>query len=117
MPLIQELARTYAARGLSAVGIAIHIPEDIEREAVTRFVAEARITFPTFLVDEPGYDQLEALTRRLSGSGVVLPMVFVVDKRARVLAVFRGKEVANLPEGLTALLGAGGVERGAPMPP
>ncbi len=105
MPLIQELARKHAARGLSAVGIAIHIPEDIEREAVTRFVAEARITFPTFLVDEPAYDQLEALTRSLGGSGVVLPTVFVVDKRAGVLAVFRGKEVDTLPDALTRLLG------------
>ena len=104
MPLIQELARTYAARGLSAAGIAIHIPEDIEREAVTRFVAEARITFPTFLVDEPGYDKLEALTRSLGGSGLVLPTVFVVDKRGTVLATFKGKDVGALPDVLAKLL-------------
>ncbi len=107
MPLIQELARKHAAHGVSAVGVAIHIPEDIEREAVKRFVAEAKITFPIFLVDEPAYEQLEALTRSLGGPGLVLPTVLVVDKRARVLAAFRGKDVDDLPDALTKLLPRG----------
>ncbi len=107
MPLIQDLVRKHAARGLSAVGIAIHIPEDIEREAVKRFVAEAKITFPILLVDEPGYEQLDALTRSLGGSGLVLPSVFVVDRQARVLAAFRGKDIDALPDALTKLLPPG----------
>jgi thiol-disulfide isomerase/thioredoxin len=104
MPVIQDLVRRQAARGLSAVGIAIHIPEDLEREAVRQFVGEAGITFPTYLVDEPGYEQLEALTRNLGGPGLLLPTVFVVDKRGRVLAAFRGKDVDALPEALARLL-------------
>ncbi len=104
MPVIQDLVRKQANRGVSAVGIAIHIPEDLEREAVRRFVAEAGITFPIFLVDEPGYEQLDALTRSLGGSGLVLPTVFVVDKRGRVLAAFRGKDVDALPDALARLL-------------
>jgi len=104
MPVIQDLVRRQAARGLSAVGIAIHIPEDLEREAVRQFVGEAGITFPIYLVDEPGYEQLEALTRNLGGPGLLLPTVFVVDKRGRVLAAFRGKDVDALPEALARLL-------------
>ncbi len=104
MPVIQDLVRRHASRGLSAVGIAIHIPEDLEREAVRQFVAEARITFPIFLVDEPGYEQLEALARSLGGPGLVLPTVFVVDKQGRVLAALRGKDVDALPDALDKLL-------------
>jgi thiol-disulfide isomerase/thioredoxin len=107
MPLIQALVQKHAASGLAAVGIAIHIPEPIEREAVRAFVAEARITFPTFLVDEAGYDQLEALATRLGGSGLVLPTVFVTDKRGKVTAAFRGKDVERVAGAVEALLPPG----------
>jgi thiol-disulfide isomerase/thioredoxin len=107
MPLIQALVQKHAAAGLAAVGIAIHIPEPIEREAVRTFVGEARITFPTFLVDEAGYDQLEALATRLGGSGLVIPTVFVTDKRGKVTAVFRGKDVERAAGAVEALLAHG----------
>jgi thiol-disulfide isomerase/thioredoxin len=104
MAAIQRLVEKDAARGLTAVGLAIHIPEAIERAAVKRFVAEARITFPTFLVDDPSYEQLDALARRLGGPGVVLPTVFVTDRQAKVLAVLRGKDVDTLPNVVETLL-------------
>ncbi len=104
MRMIQDLVREQGTRGLSAVGIAIHIPEEIEREAVKSFVAEAKITFPILLVDEPAYDQLEALTRSLGRSGLVLPTVFIVDKRGRVTTALSGKDVDILPDALARIL-------------
>jgi thiol-disulfide isomerase/thioredoxin len=104
MPVLQALVTADGVRGLSAVGIAIHIPEEIEREAVKRFVAEARITFPILLVDDPGYDQLDSIARRLGGTGVVLPTVFALDQRGQVRAVFRGQEVEGLPAAVGKLL-------------
>ena len=104
MPLVQEARARQAPRGLSAVGIAIHIPEEIEREAVRAFVAEAGIKFPIFQVDDPSYDRLESLARSLGGPGLVLPTVFVVDERGRIMAIFSGKEVLTLPDALPKLL-------------
>jgi thiol-disulfide isomerase/thioredoxin len=104
MPRLQRLAEERAASGLRVVGIAVHIPEDLEREAVRRFLAEAKITFPTFLVDDGAYEGLEGLARRAGGAGVVLPTVFAVDREWRVLAVYRGREVETLPGTVTGLL-------------
>jgi thiol-disulfide isomerase/thioredoxin len=101
--LIQGLVDQHAVPGLTAVGIAMHIPEEIERETVQSFVAETRITLPIFLVDDPGYDQLESLARSAGGPGLVLPTVFVVDKGGRVLSVFSGAEVDDLPDALKKL--------------
>jgi peroxiredoxin len=89
------------------VRIAIHIPEPIEREAVRSFVAEARITFPTLLVDDAAYEQLDSLARSLGGPGLVLPTVFVTNRKGSILAVFRGKEVDALPEAVDTLLSTG----------
>jgi thiol-disulfide isomerase/thioredoxin len=107
LPMVQDLVRKHAARGLSAVGIAVHIPEPIEREAVRSFVAEAGIDFPNLLIDDRAYDQLDSLARSLGGPGLVLPTVFVTNRKGRVLAVFRGKEVDALPEAVGRLLSAG----------
>jgi thiol-disulfide isomerase/thioredoxin len=107
LPLVQDLVRKHAARGLSAVGIAIHIPEAIERAAVRSFVAEAKITFPTLLVDDPAYEQLDSLARSLGGPGLVLPTVFVTNRKGRILAAFRGKEVDALPQAVGKLLSTG----------
>jgi thiol-disulfide isomerase/thioredoxin len=104
MAVIQRLVEKDAARGLAALGLAIHIPEAIERAAVKHFVAETRITFPTFLVDDPAYERLDALARSLGGPGVVLPTVFVTDRRAKILAVLRGKEVETLADAVEKLL-------------
>jgi thiol-disulfide isomerase/thioredoxin len=106
LPVIQELARTHAARGLTAVGIAVHIPEPIEREAVRSFVTEAKITLPILFIDDPAYAQLDSLARRLGGPGLVLPTVYVTNRTGKILAVFRGKEVEALPEGVGKLLSA-----------
>jgi thiol-disulfide isomerase/thioredoxin len=108
MPRLQRLVEKHAAQGLSAVGIAIHMPDDdIEKAVVKDFVAEARVTFPTFLVDEPGYDRLESLCRSTGGPGLVLPTVFVTDARGRILLVRRGNDVETFPEALEGLLGRG----------
>jgi thiol-disulfide isomerase/thioredoxin len=107
LPIIQDLVRKHAARGLHAVGIAIHIPEAIEREAVRSFVAKARITFPILLVDDPAYEQLDSLARSLGGPGLVLPTVFVTNRKGSILAVFRGKEVDSLSEAVGTLLSTG----------
>ncbi len=104
MPLLERLVRENASRGLSAVGVAIHIPEDIEREAIRRFVAEAKITFPILLIDDPSYEQLDSLARDTGRPGLVLPTVFLVDKRGKVLAVFSGKEVDSLRGALGTFL-------------
>lgn len=106
LPVIQDLLRKDAARGLAAVGIAVHIPEPIEREAVRGFVAEAGITIPTLFIDDPAYEQLDSLARRLGGPGLVVPTVYAVDRKGRILSVFRGKEVDALPEAVGALLAA-----------
>lgn len=107
LPLVQDLVRKHAARGLSAVGIAVHIPEPIEREAVRSFVAEARISFPTLLIDDPAYEQLDSLARRLGGPGLVLPTVYAINRKGRILAVFRGKDLDALPEAVEKLLSSG----------
>jgi peroxiredoxin len=107
MAVIQRLVEKDAARGLAATGLAIHIPDPIERAAVKQFVADNRVTFPTFLVDDAAYEQLDALARSLGGPGVVLPTVFVADRRAKILAVFRGNEVEALPDAVEKLLSRG----------
>ncbi len=99
MPHLQRLADERAPSGLRAVGIAVHLPEELEREAVRRFLAEAKIKFPTFLVDDAAYEGLEGLARAAGGPGIVLPTVFVVDRERRVLAVLRGREVETLLAG------------------
>lgn len=107
LPLIQQLVRKHAARGLSAVGIAVHIPDRSEREAVRKFVADTRIDFPTLLIDDPAYEQLDALARSLGGAGLVLPTVYVTNRKGTILGVFRGEEVDALPEAVDKLLSAG----------
>jgi len=104
MPRLQRLAKERADAGLRVVGIAVHIPEPLERDAVRLFLDEARITFPTFLIDDVAYDALEGLTRKAGGPGVVLPTVFAVDQERRVLAVYRGGEVEALPGEVSRLL-------------
>jgi predicted GH43/DUF377 family glycosyl hydrolase/thiol-disulfide isomerase/thioredoxin len=105
MPLLQALLKEHAHRGLSVLGIAMHIPEDdAERHLVRRFLSEARITFPNRLVDERAYDQLESLLRKAGHPGLVLPTVLVIDKERGVRAVFRGGEVGELAEALPRFL-------------
>jgi thiol-disulfide isomerase/thioredoxin len=96
MPQIQALTEKHANRGLRTVGIAAHIPEDMERKVVQSFLARGKITFPNFLVDDETYDRLEALSQALGRPGVVLPTVFLTDQKAGVLAVLQGKEVDGL---------------------
>ena len=101
MPELQALSRAHSSRGLRVQGIAMHMPgDDAERKEVRRFLSEAGVTFPNHLVDERAYDQLEALARSLGRPGLVLPTVFVVDKRGRLRAVFSGSQVAHLPAAL-----------------
>ncbi len=105
MPRLQRLVREHAGRGLSAVGIAIHMPDDDnEKDVVKGFVAKARLTFPNFLVDEAGYDRLDALCRSAGRPGVVLPTVFVADARGKVLSVLSGPGVEALPQTVEAQL-------------
>src|SRR5262249_23019578 len=108
LPLVESLVKKHAAAGLAAVGIAIHIPEPIERDAVRAFVDESKITFPTFLVDDAGYDALESLAIRLGGPGLVLPTVYVTDRRGAITAAFRGKDVDGVVAAVGAPFGAGG---------
>jgi thiol-disulfide isomerase/thioredoxin len=93
MPRLERLAREYGGRGLSVAGLAVLIPEAFEVDAVRRFVAEAGISFPIFLVDEDSYDRLEGLAKETGGTGLVLPTVFATDGQGRILEVFRGKDV------------------------
>jgi thiol-disulfide isomerase/thioredoxin len=117
MPRLQRLADEYAGRGLAAVGIAVHLPEDDhEKQEVERFVATAGVRFPTFLVDEAAYDRLDALGRSGGGPGIVLPTVFVVDERGLIVSVFRGKEVEALPATVAHLRPAA-PPRGPAAPP
>ncbi len=104
MPAVQELVREHGSRGLSAVGIAVHIPEEIEREAILRFVAEAGIRFPILQVDDAAYEQLDSLARELGTPGLVLPTVFLVDRRGAILDVRGGKQVDGLRKSVEALL-------------
>ena len=111
MPRLQRLVDERAASGLRAAGIAVHLPEDLEREAVRRFLDEAKITFPTFLVDDAAYEGLENLARMAGGPGIVLPTVFVVGRERRVLAVHRGREVETLSGTVMDLLDRAGATR------
>jgi thiol-disulfide isomerase/thioredoxin len=106
MPQVEALVKKHAGADLAAVGIAIHIPEPIERDVVRGFVAESKITFPIFLVDDAGYDALESLAIRLGGPGLVLPTVFVTDRQGTITAVFRGKEAEGLAAAIEARLGS-----------
>jgi thiol-disulfide isomerase/thioredoxin len=104
MPAVQRLLRQRASRGLTAVGIAIHIPEDIERGVVRRFVEEAGIEFPIFEIDDPTYERLESLVRESGRPGLVLPTVFLVDPQGRILDVLSGEEVEALDGAVEARL-------------
>ena len=104
MPRLARLVEARSGQGLSAVGIAVHIPDEDEKQVVRRFASEARLGFPTLLVDEPAYDRLDALSRETGGPGVVLPTVFVTDRERRILSVLRGKDVRDLPEVVRALM-------------
>jgi thiol-disulfide isomerase/thioredoxin len=105
MSLLEDLLKKHARHGLSALGIAVHIPEDdAERHLVRSFLSEAKITFPNRLVDERAYDQLESLLRSAGHPGLVLPTVLVVDKERRVRAVFRGGQVSALTAALPRFL-------------
>jgi thiol-disulfide isomerase/thioredoxin len=97
MPRLARLVEARSGQGLSAVGIAVHIPDEDEKEVVRRFASETRLGFPTLLVDESAYDRLDALSRETGGPGVVLPTVFVTDRERRILSVLRGKDVDRLP--------------------
>jgi thiol-disulfide isomerase/thioredoxin len=103
---IDRLVADNAGRGLSAVGIAIHIPDEDERAVVQRFVSESRLRLPTLLVDEAAYDRLESLCRAAGGPGLVLPTVFVVDDAGRIRSILRGKGVEDLPRTAEGLLPA-----------
>jgi thiol-disulfide isomerase/thioredoxin len=96
MPAVARLVEAHASQGLSAVGIAVHIPDEDERDEVRRFAKEARLGFPILMVDEDAYDRLEALDRKTGGPGVVLPTVFVADGKGRILSVIRGKAAEGL---------------------
>lgn len=105
MPLLQGLLEKHSTRGLSVLGIAVHMPEDdAERHLVRSFLSASRITFPNHLIDERGYDQLETLVRRAGHPGLVLPTVLVVDKDRRVRAMFRGNQVEALAAALPRFL-------------
>src|SRR6185369_15395029 len=105
MPRVQRLLDRHAEQGLRGAGIAIHLPDDdAEKDAVKRFVARNAIAFPTFLVDEPAYDRLDALCRAAGRAGLVLPTVFLTDAGGRILSVLSGKEVETLPRVLEAHL-------------
>jgi thiol-disulfide isomerase/thioredoxin len=105
LPLLERLAKQHASEGLALVAIAIHIPDDDdEKDVVKRFVKEAGLSFPTFLVDEPAYDRLESLSRSVGNPGLMLPTVFVTDSRARVLSVLTGTAAENLPVALDGLV-------------
>ena len=113
MPQLEALARRHADAGLSVLGIAVHMPDDeAERPLVRRFLSEAKVSFPNWLVDEGAYEQLESMLRRAGHPGLVLPTVLVVDERRQVRAVFRGREVAALEAALTGFLRPAG----APSP-
>lgn len=104
MPKLQALVTTHSGQGLSALGIAVHIPDTGERDLVRSFLSDAKVTFTNGLITEPAYDRLEALSRSLGRPGLILPTVFVVDKERRVRAVFSGSEVDALPATLSGLL-------------
>jgi thiol-disulfide isomerase/thioredoxin len=104
MPRMARLVEARSDQGLSAVGIAVHIPDEDEKQVVRRFASEARLGFPTLLIDEPAYERLDALSRETGGPGVVLPTVFVTDRERRILAVLRGKDVDGLPRLVEELL-------------
>jgi thiol-disulfide isomerase/thioredoxin len=111
LPAIDRLVTSHARRGLSAVGIAIHIPDEDERDVVRRFVSSSRLRLPTLLVDEPAYDRLDRLCRQAGGPGLVLPTVFVVGEGGGVRAVLRGKGVADLPRVVEGMLPPPGGDR------
>jgi thiol-disulfide isomerase/thioredoxin len=105
MPALQSLARAHAARGLKVLGISVEMPDDpSERDEARRFLADTKVTFDNRVADERAYDELDALARSLGRAGIVLPTVFVVDARGRVLAVLSGDEVARLPDALPRYL-------------
>jgi thiol-disulfide isomerase/thioredoxin len=104
LPRLSRLLAALEGRGLSATGIAIHIPEEDEAALVRRFVGESRLRFPTLMVNEEAYDRLDALCRQSGGPGVVLPTAFVTDAGGKVLSVVRGKDVDRLPGLVEALL-------------
>jgi thiol-disulfide isomerase/thioredoxin len=105
LPQLGRLARKHSSEDVALVGIAIHIPDDDhEKDVVKRFVKEAGLSFPTFLVDESAYDRLESLSRSAGMSGLMLPTVFVTDSRARILSVLTGTPAEDLPMALEGLV-------------
>jgi thiol-disulfide isomerase/thioredoxin len=116
MPAVQRLVEQHAASGLGAAGIAVQIPEEEEFAAARQFAGKAGLTFPNFLVDDPAYAQLDALSLAAGGTGLVLPTVFVTDSAGALLAVLRGRDVARLPAVVEAALAGRAVPAPAPAP-
>jgi len=96
LPHLQTLFESYADRGLSVTSIAMHIPDNFEQKAVRQFVAEAKLSFPVFFIDEPSYEQLNAILEESGGAGIRLPTVFVADDEGTVRAVLRGQQLNRL---------------------
>jgi thiol-disulfide isomerase/thioredoxin len=104
IPALQRLVEQRSASGLAAVGIAIQIPEEEEIAAAREFARKAGLRFPSFLVDDEAYAQLETVSRAAGGAGLVLPTVYVTDSGGGVLAVLSGREVDRLPAVVDAAL-------------
>lgn len=98
MPQLQSLYEEYADRGLSVVSIAVHPPLSTERRPVRQFVAQTKLRFPVFFMDEPGYEQIDSILRESVGQGILLPTILIVDGGGTVVEVLRGQDVSRVPK-------------------
>ncbi len=91
MPAIERLNQRLAAKGLAV--LAVSIDTGPEAEAVRRFVAEHRLTFPIGL--DPSLRVVDLYGIR------ALPATFLVDRRGRVLAQALGPREWDGPDAVS----------------
>ncbi len=82
IPTFTALQREYQQQGLQFIGIAIDDPR-----AVSRYIREQEINYPTLLGEENGME----LSMQLGNRSFVLPYSAIFDRSGRLVSTHRGE--------------------------
>ncbi|MGD9599466.1 MAG: TlpA family protein disulfide reductase [Steroidobacteraceae bacterium] len=92
IPLLKTLRRSWAARGLEVIGVAVDFRED-----VLKYAAEIGLDYPLLIGEQDGLDAAAAF-----GVDPVLPFSVFSDSRGRIVAVRIGELHADEAEFILA---------------
>ena len=82
MPELEKLYQELGASGVDLIGISLDT--GAARDRVPRFLDRAGITYPNFISDESGFEQLFA------GDQIFVPLSFIVDGEGLVVDILSG---------------------------